>query len=822
MDYDGKFYIGKIFDPKSGKRTDENVLYDPDDLTTHGVVVGMTGSGKTGLCIDILEEAALNGIPALLVDPKGDIGNLLLHFPSLAPEDFKPWINADEARRSGKNLDELAGEVSSLWKRGLEEWGIDAQRIERVRQAVEYAVYTPGTDAGIPVSVLASLQAPGIAWDNNQELLREKISSTVTALLGLVGIEGDPVRSREHILLANIFEHAWSRGEDLALSRLIELLQRPPFETLGALDVERFFPADDRFKLAMLLNNLLASPSFRAWTEGVPLDIHSLLWTPDGRPRHSVFNIAHLSDNERMFFVTLLLSALETWVRTQPGSSSLRAMLYFDEVFGYLPPVAEPPSKGPMLRLLKQARAFGFGLLLATQNPVDIDYKALSNAGTWFVGRLQTEQDKARLLDGLDSAAAGQGGFNRKKADAMISALGKRAFLLHNVHAREPLLFQTRWAMAYLTGPITRVQIKDLNALVGAKVDPARQQSVAAVDPASEGISDLRPALPQGVTEFFLPQTLSPGEALKRAGKPAETPSGEQIVYHPVLMAQAIARYLDRKIDLEHQQTITAVVPELDPRGAVRWEEYADEPIDPRSLDRQPLRGASFRSLRGPLSSKDTLKRLESDFLDYVYHSAELRLPANETLGVVGSPSMSADAFKTTLEKKADEARDLEIEKLRTSYEKKISSLKTKLEKEERELEEDQVDLKMRGLQEIATHGENLLGLFTGSRSQRRISSSLSKRRMTAKAKADVKESEEAIAALTRQLEEIEAELVEKIDELDDRWDAIVAEVQERVVKPYKKDILSDLFGVAWLPYWHLESAGRNLEVAAYAAPENR
>ncbi len=457
----GKFYLGKIFDPEQGKRTDAPLLYDPDDLTTHAVVVGMTGSGKTGLCIDLLEEAALNNLPALMIDPKGDITNALLHFPDLAPGDFQAWVNASEARREGKTVEQAAAEAATLWKNGLAEWGIGPERLQQLSQAAHYAVYTPGSDAGIPVSILATLKAPDLSWETNQELLLEKISGTVTAILGLVGMtEIDPVRSREHIILSNIFEHAWRQGRDLDLGELILQTQNPPFEKLGVFDVETFFPEKDRFELAMLLNNILAAPSFRGWIEGQPLEIPTLLYGPDGRPRHSVFYIAHLNDAERMFFVTLLFSAVETWMRTQTGSPSLRSLVYFDEIYGYLPPTANPPSKQPMLRMLKQARAFGVGLVLATQNPVDVDYKALSNAGTWFIGKLQTEQDKERLLDGLQGAA---GGLEWSVYDRLISRLGKRVFLLHNVHSKQPVLFQTRWAMNYLAGPLTRAQIPALN-----------------------------------------------------------------------------------------------------------------------------------------------------------------------------------------------------------------------------------------------------------------------------------------------------------------------------------------------------------------------
>ncbi|HNE66955.1 MAG TPA: DUF87 domain-containing protein, partial [Anaerolineales bacterium] len=405
---DSNFYLGRLFDTKTAKVTTQPVEYDPADLTTHAVVTGMTGSGKTGLCVALLEEAALQNVPAIIIDPKGDLTNLLLHFPDLLPQDFQPWIDPEIVRRAGTTPERAAQEAAESWRDGLTEWGIGQDRLLALKNAAQFAIYTPGSDSGIPVSVLSSLAAPDLDWETNREVLREKISSTVTALLGLVGMTDlDPLRSREHILLSNIFETHWINGKDLDLTELILQTQTPPFQNLGAFPVDTFFPPKDRMELAMVLNNILAAPAFETWREGEELDVQKLLFMPDGKPRHSIFYLAHLSDGERMFFVTLLLSAVETWMRTQKGSTALRALLYMDEIYGYLPPTAVPPSKGPLLRMLKQARAFGLGLLLATQNPVDMDYKALSNTGTWFIGKLQTERDKNRLLDGLESAAGG-------------------------------------------------------------------------------------------------------------------------------------------------------------------------------------------------------------------------------------------------------------------------------------------------------------------------------------------------------------------------------------------------------------------------------
>ncbi len=827
MDYDGKFYLGRPYDLKKGKTGTKPLLYDPDDLTTHGVVVGMTGSGKTGLCIDFLEEAALNGIPAILIDPKGDMANLLLHFPDLAPEDFQPWIDPDEARREEQTVEEKSEKIAKIWEGGLKEWGIGPERIEAVKNAVEYAVYTPGSDAGIPVSILASLKAPQTSWEENKEASRERISSTVTALLGLVGIESDPVRSREHILLSNLFESAWKAGQDMDLRELIHQIQSPPFDKLGAFEIDKFFPENDRFELAMTLNNLLASPSFEAWIHGVHLDVGQLLWTADGKPRHSVFYLAHLPDSERMFFTTLLLTEVESWMRAQPGSSSLRAILYFDEVFGYLPPVANPPSKPPLLRLLKTARAFGLGVLLTTQNPVDLDYKALSNAGTWFVGKLQTEQDKARLLDGLESVDTGKSGFKRSDVDKLISALDKRVFLLHNVHERGQQVFKTRWAMAYLRGPITRSKLREVNKLVGAVEPPistttrdasdgdVKIDRVAAAKVAA-GTTTRHPKVPTGISEFFLPNIITSSQALKGAMHDPEKSEVLGLMYKPALLAQANVRYLDRKNNLDHVESSTAIVEDVDPKGFVRWDEWAISPLDPASFDSGPGPDAQFAPLEAPLNDAKRLKAIEKDFQDYIYHGAGLKIPSNPALKIFATPGTAEAEFENQCNEAADEVAAVEIRKLEKKYKTKIKRIKDRLTKEKRELAEDQADLGSRKVEELATLAENVFGLFSGSRSSRRISTSLTKRRMTSKAKADVEESEDVIEDFMQELDDLRAELAQEVLEIHDRWDLVALEIEETVIAPYKKNIRVDLFGVAWTPYWRVKVGEKEHELPGY------
>ncbi|RMF72452.1 MAG: ATP-binding protein, partial [Acidobacteria bacterium] len=519
----GAFYLGRTWDPERSEPRAETLLYDSRDLTTHAVCLGMTGSGKTGLCVALVEEAAIDGIPVIAIDPKGDLGNLLLTFPKLRPADFAPWIDEGEARRHGVDPATWARRTAARWKRGLAEWDQDGTRIARLREAADFAIYTPGGGGGRPLSVLRSLAPPSREVLADPDARRDRVSGAVTALLTLLGVDADPLRSREHVLCASILEHVWGEGRALDLPQLIRLVQKPPFERIGVLDLDAFFPPDDRFELAMAINALVASPGFSGWLEGEPLDIDRLLYTAEGRPRVSILSIAHLDDRERAFFVTALLHELIGWMHDQPGTSSLRALLYIDEVFGMLPPTAMPPTKTPLLRLLKQARAFGLGLVLATQNPVDLDYKALSNIGTWFLGRLQTERDKARVLDGLEGTDVVARGFDRAQTARLLSGMPSRVFLMHDVHEDAPALFHVRWVMSYLRGPLTTPQIRRL-AGTGS---PA--PSAAAEPPGTAAAA--RPVLPPGVDEEFL----APRRPL---------PGGARLVYRPRLLGAVRLHWL--------------------------------------------------------------------------------------------------------------------------------------------------------------------------------------------------------------------------------------------------------------------------------------
>jgi hypothetical protein len=816
----GAFYLGKEYDPATGVKAGAHLQYDARDLTTHAVCVGMTGSGKTGLCIALLEEAALDGVPAIIIDPKGDLANLLLTFPELRPEDFLPWVNPDDARRKGQTPQEYAAATATAWREGLAAWDQDPDRIRRLKASTEFRIYTPGSDAGTPVSILASLRAPAGGWEGNVEARREQIAGTVGALLGLAGVEADPLRGREHILLSTIFEQAWREGRDLDLVQLITAVQKPPVDKLGVFDVDVFFPPQDRFGLAMALNAVVAAPSFASWLQGEPLDIDALLQAPDGRPRHAIFSIAHLQDAERMFFTTLLLEQVVAWMRRQPGTTSLRAILYMDEVFGYLPPTAEPPSKKPLLTLLKQARACGLGVVLTTQNPVDLDYKALGNAGTWLLGKLQTERDKLRVLDGLESAG---GGLDRRAADALLSNLGERVFLLHDTHADGPVLMQTRWAMSYLRGPLTRDQIRSLTrgATPAAAPAPAAPAATAPGAPASPLAAP--PPLPPAVPQAWAPATRSRETALAAL----ETERGRLdvaaavLVYEPRLGAFGRVAFVDRKLGVDAEQSVALLVRPQDAGALIRWREAEPATLAPDALGAAPDPGALFAPLPAGWSAAAIYKSAAKDFADHLYQDRELSLPHCPALDLHGLPGESAAAFAGRVQLAARERRDADVDKLRTKTGTALARLMAKLEREQSELTQDRADHASRQREELLSAGETIAGMLGvfGGRRRTGLAAAARKRHLTDSARMDIAESERLIAGLEREIAAMRSQVEQEAAAAASHWDAAAREFTAVAVKPRRTDVRVELVALTWMPFWEFTVREGNDGTATLRAP---
>ncbi len=803
QDYEklGVFYLGREYDLGTQKLLDNLLLYDSRDLVTHAVVVGMTGSGKTGLCIGIIEEAAIDGVPSILIDPKGDLSNMLLTFPSLTGEDFLPWVNPDDAARKGLAVADYAAQQAALWKKGLGDWGQSGERIQRLRDSAEFTIYTPGSSAGVPVSILKSFAAPPIEILEDGELLQERINVTVTGLLGLLNIQADPMQSREHILLSTIIGEMWRRGQDMDLATLIGQVQNPPLAKIGVLDLESFYPSKDRFGLVMALNNLLASPGFCAWLEGVPLDIGQILHTPQGKPRVAIFSIAHLGDPERMFFVSMLLNQVLGWMRTQAGTTSLRALVYMDEIFGFFPPIANPPSKQPLLTLLKQARAFGVGIVLATQNPVDLDYKGLSNAGTWFIGRLQAERDKSRVMEGLEGAAGSAGGsFDRQKMDQILAGLGNRVFLMNNTHEDAPVTFQTRWCLSYLRGPLTRAQIKQLIDPYKAAHPALGAPPAAAAAPVAQPAEPVaapptppgrQPTLPAEISQFFIPP---------RGG-------GEGLIYLPMLIGAAKVRFGDAKAKAEGTKDVLVITPILDQAVPVDWE-GAREVIGLalNDLEKSPAPGVAFGDLPSPAAKAKNYAGWEKDFVAWVYGSQSLEVLRSPSTGQVSRAGEDERDFRIRLQQASREKRDAAVEVLRQKYSARINALQERIRKAEQAVEREAAQASQAKVQTALSFGATLLGAFTG----RKLVSASSLGRATtamrgigrsAQQQSDVGRAKETVEAYKKQLAELNAQFEADCAALESRIDPLTEVLETVVIKPKKADISVQLVSLVWAPY---------------------
>ena len=805
----GSFYLGRDYDLALRKGDSESlVLYDSKDLVTHAVCVGMTGSGKTGLCLTLLEEAAIDGIPAIVIDPKGDLSNLLLTFPDLAAKDFEPWVNAQDAAKKGLTAAQFADAQAKTWRAGLAQWGQDGARIAKLRDAADFQIYTPGSNAGRPVSILDSLRAPNAALRDDNELFRERIASTATSLLCLLGVDADPIQSREHIFLSTLFGRAWTAGEDLDLGLLIRQIQEPPVARIGVLEIDSFYPAKDRFALAMRLNNLLAAPGFAAWMEGEPLDIDALLYTKTGKPRIAIFSIAHLSDAERMFFVSLLLNQMLGWTRAQAGTSSLRALLYMDEIAGYCPPTAEPPSKRPLLLLMKQARAFGVGVVLATQNPVDLDYKGLSNAGTWFIGRLQTERDKARVLDGLEGAAANASTrFDRAAVDGMLSQLTNRVFLMNNVHADGPRIIEVRWALSYLRGPLTRMEIKQLCDARREKPLAVETPRVAATAPtpaspqpfkSASAAASTRPVLPPTIQQVVLPVL-------------GESPAGWSLVYAPMLFASAKLYYVDKKLGLEHDLPLHTLTPLSSGLVAVNFESSQAVDLDLEDVASEPRAGAAFDSLANEAGKPKSYDAWRKQFVDVVYRQSKLQLLRSPNLDEVAHPDESEREFRLRLGQIAREQRDALAAKLRQKYSSRFITLDDRIRRAEQAIEVQKEQARDAKVSTALSFGGALLSAFFSSKRSAvsKASTAMRGASRTARESSDVGRAGETLDALQQQRAALEAEIQSELSATEKRSDPR-SEALETVEVPLKKsNVTVRAFALAWAPQWVDPSGAR-------------
>jgi hypothetical protein len=803
----GSLYLGARIDPAQHTRLDEPLLYPAAQLTTHGVIVGMTGSGKTGLAMVLLEEALLSGVPVLVLDPKGDMGNLALTFPALDAASFEPWVPESDVQRSGRTRAEVASDVATQWRDGLAGWGIDGARIAALRERADVTIYTPGSTVGVPLDIIGNLRAP--AGGGDAELVQDEIEGLVSSLLGLVGVESDPLSGREHILLSNLVSAAWAAGRDLDLATLISQVQQPPMRKLGVIDLDTFFPPKDRTELALRLNGLVASPSFAAWTQGAPLDIDSLLYTPARTPRAAVVQLSHLSDDERQFVVTIILSKVITWLRRQPGTSDLRALLYMDEVFGFVPPTAAPPSKKAILTIFKQARAFGVGMVLATQNPVDVDYKAISNAGTWIIGRLQTERDKARLVEGLRDAA---GTTDVGAITDTIGGLAKREFVLRTSTSDTPTVFTSRWAMSYLPGPLSREQTSTLmQGRPAAAAQPAPGQpapaaaaaagpSAAAVatpapPPPADDETEVAPRVANGVAVYHL------DPAAPWASEVDATPDGRRL--RAGIVARCRLLFDDEKADLREEQEWEAVffplTDQLRPDDA-RAVDYDERDLRPAAPD-----GARYVLPDAPIDTATYFTQAKRALQDHLFRTHTIEVQRNAELKLFARPGESPDDFAKRCAAAADEQADAEVAKLRDAIAKKSDRVREAIARAEDRVREAESDRSRRGLEAVVSVGGGLLGSLLGGRKSTKgilstIGRATSKGGMTKASTERLESARNRLAEGKADLDELEAELASDITEIADRWDAKAAAIDTVEIPLERTDIRVDELAVVWIP----------------------
>lgn len=786
----GLFYLGREVDLNSGTPTMLPLLLKNKSITTHGAIIGMTGSGKTGLGIALIEEAIMDNIPSIIIDPKGDMGNLLLTFPDCEPADFLPWVDPAEAAAKGLTPEQYAAKTAETWKGGLESWGQGTDRVADLRAKADLRIYTPGSSAGLSVSVLSSFQAPAEDVLADTDTLNSLVNSATASLLALVDIAGDPLQSREHILLSSLLLHFWRQGRDLTMETLISCIVSPPFDKVGIFPLDTYYPQQQRMGLAMSLNNILASPTFGAWTEGEPLDIQRILYSKSGNPRTAIFALAHLSETERMFFVTMLLNQFIGWMRKQPGASSLKALLYMDEIYGYFPPTANPPSKKPMMLLLKQARAYGVGVLLATQNPVDLDYKGLSNIGSWFIGRLQTRQDQERVVEGI--VGASDGTLETDQVKQLLADMKGRRFLLNSAHLDEPVLFETRWVMSYLKGPISKHDIKKLMAgrkqEGGDTVDLSPQPASHAAHERAKA-EPLRPVVSSAIEQRFYLQNIV----------------SEEIRFEPWIAARASVRFLSgkRNIDIINNVDLRLY---LDASFAnPEWKSAEEASYSLDVCRSTPPSESVYYPLPPGFEKLRNFRGLTKDFSDYLYQNKRLELFRFQGTSFESRPDESLGDFKVRFSDHLREQKDAAVEQLRKKYQTRQGRLEQKLNRALTKVDKEKVDVRTKTTDSLISLGVAVVGAFFGRKtfSAANIGKAATGMRSVgrvAKEKSDLKRAEETVLEIQNSLEELAVEVEEKVEEISSNFILDSHEIETFAIKPRR----SDIFDVDLLLLWEM------------------
>lgn len=763
----GLFYLGK------DSYNDSPTLYKSKHLTTHAAIIGMTGSGKTGLGISLIEEAAIDNIPALIIDPKGDMGNLCLGFPKMQSEDFKPWIDESEANAKGKTVQEMSDATSSMWKSGIESFDQDLERVKTFAD-VEKTIYTPGSSAGIGVNILGSFEAPPEDVINESDTFSSLINTTVSSLLALLSLKGDSLNSKENLLLSNIFHHYWSQNISLSIEDLISYVISPPFEKIGVLSLDSFYPQTQRMKLAQLFNSVISSVTFSSWIEGEALNIQNMLYDEDGKAKVAIFSIAHLNDEERMFFVSILLNAYISWMRRQRGSTTLKALLYMDEIFGFFPPSKNPPSKEPMLLLLKQARAFGTGIILSTQNPVDIDYKGLSNIGTWFIGKLQTKQDISKVLDGISAKSD----LSKEEIAKKIATLKGRHFFLKNVHAEQTTEFYTRWVLSYLKGPMTK---NDIKLLMSDKKKSVHKETPQVAKKESS-ITSSKPIISDAVKEYFVHKN-SEGE------------------FYPYLYSEATLRFYNQKRGID---TVEKLYFKLDFDESVQALEYENAYLEElKDKTQKENARASYANISPLMKNTRSLKKFEKELSNFIYHSKRLELFTCKGLKLESTLEQTKRDFIIDVKDRLKEERELEIEKLQTKFDKEYDRFEDKFAKLQIKLEKEEADVSSKVTDTLISIGVAVFGALFSKKALsttniNKGAASLRKGQSVFKEKNDVKNTQALIDEMQEDVKDLEEKLSIEIEKIHAEMNIDNYKITTLSIKPRRSDVSIEDFALLW------------------------
>lgn len=781
----GLFYLGRELDIIGNTGASMPLLLKSKTLTTHAAIIGMTGSGKTGLGIGLIEEAIMDNIPSIIIDPKGDMGNLLLSFPDLEAENFESWVDPAEAEKKGKSIEQYAQDTAAEWRKGLASWGQSGERISALRQKTSFTIYTPGSSAGISVSVLDSFAPPPEDVLRDGDTLNSLVNSAVSGLLSLIDLPVDSNKSPEYVMLSSLFLHYWRKGESLDVEKIIGNIVNPPFQKIGVFALDTYYPQKERMELAMLLNGVLASPAFSAWTKGEPLDIQKILYDENGKAKTAIFSIAHLSNSERMFFVTMLLNRFISWMRRQQGSSSLKAMVYMDEIFGYFPPTANPPSKEPMLLLLKQARAYGVGIILATQNPVDLDYKGLSNIGTWFIGRLQTSQDQKRVVDGI--AGSSNGTLETTEVKKLLTGLKGRQFILRSAHLDDVLLFETRWVMSYLKGPISLPDIERLMKLNKSRAAVADDSAAITHMPSAAGVLDHPPLLPDTIKQLYYLHPLT----------------SDAYTFEPWLAARGNVRFFNARRNIDEVKKVSVRLYLDNGYTGPDWQTCEENPYEEHELQQRPVTGSKYYSLPVNITGLKDMRRYAKAFADFLYQNKKLELFKVPSVKLESCPGETIADFNVRLADKLREMKEQEIAKIEERYGAKQQRIEDKIERAMYRVEKEKADVQARTTDTILSFGAAVLGAFFG---RKKVSVSTISRASTgiksagrlAREKGEVKRAEDMVVGLQQDMDLLAAEIDEKITQIAEKYEIENYPVETFSIKPRRSDIFDVELYLLW------------------------